>query len=506
MRRCVGSAAILLAALSAGQAGLWRFEISAPADSTCPRSSGRVFVVLSQTNHPEPRLALGNAGKNAPFAFAHDVEAFAPGANAIVDDGAKGYPLPHLAALPPGDYFLQAVFDWNPDLRSPNAPGNLFSKVLPIHLDSAQPSSVKIDLTEQVPCDQLPEETSQLKFLKIQSALLSAFHKRPIFLRAGILLPRDYEHEPGRSYPLWVRIGGLDARFFSVTNLMAEGSTFRKTWLGKRTPRFILLQLDGAGPFGDPYQVNSANNGPYGDALIQELIPAVESRFRARGDVRSRVLSGTSTGGWVAVALQVFYPDFFNGAWASCPDPVDFRSFELVNVYEDENAYRDPLGQERPSERDLKGVMTLTMRQEVGMENMLGLANCYSASGEQWGAWNAVFSPRGADGRPALIWDPETGDIDHQVAEYWKRYDLRLVLEEHWQELSWKLKGKIHIASGEADQYFLNGAVHLLDSAIARSRPPWKGMVVYGRGKGHGWSNLTVRQMLEQMERATALP
>src|SRR5262249_30718427 len=153
---------------------------------------------------------------------------------------------------------------------------------------------------------------------------------------------------PERNYPLWVRIGGLDTRYFSITNLMAEDSEFRKMWLRKRTPRFILLQLDGAGTFGDPYQVNSANNGPYGAALNQELIPVAERRFRARGDTHSRVLSGTSTGGWVALALQIFYPDFFNGAWASCPDPVDFRSFELVNVYEDGNAYRDTLGQERP--------------------------------------------------------------------------------------------------------------------------------------------------------------
>jgi S-formylglutathione hydrolase FrmB len=260
-----------------------------------------------------------------------------------------------------------------------------------------------------------------------------------------------------------------------------------------------MLQLDGAGPNGDPYQVNSANNGPYGDAVVQELIPWVETHFRALGQPRGRFLSGTSTGGWVCLALQVFYPDFFNGAWSSCPDPVDFRAFELMDIYRETNAYVNAYGNERPSERDPAGDVVLTMRREVGAENLLGRGDSYVMSGEQWGEWTAAFSPRGPDGLPVPLWEPRSGRFHPEVAEQWKKYDLRLVLERDWKTLGPKLRGKLHIAAGEADQYFLNNAVHLLDKALAQASPPFEGKIVYGPGQGHGWRDVTLREMLQEM-------
>jgi hypothetical protein len=494
-------AIFLLAGITTGHSVPLRFEISAQSPGEC--RPGRLFVLLSSTNNPEPRFSLGRSGRDAPQTFARDLTGFVQGASVAIDDSAVGFPAPRLSALQPGDYFVQGLFHSNPDLRAPNAPGSLFSAVRKVHLDTSTTLPVKIELTDRVPQEELPAETDELRFVKIQSSLLTQFHGRPIFLRAGIVLPRNYQAEPSRRYPLWIRIGGLNARFTSITNLMARDASLSKTWHANDTPRFILMQLDGAGPCGDPYQINSDNSGPYGDALIRELIPFVENRFRAIDQPRARVLSGSSTGGWVALALQIFYPDFFNGAWSSCPDPVDFRALELVNIYQDENAYVNHEGRERPSERDLKGAVTLTMRQEVGMENMLGRGNRYTLSGEQWGAWNALCSPRGADGSPVPIWDPQTGKIDHDVAEHWKRYDLRLVLEHNWTVLSEKLRGKIHIAAGEADQYFLNSAVHLLDTSLARAEPAFDGSIVYGPGKGHGWSNVSVRKMLVQMKQAT---
>ena len=153
---------------------------------------------------------------------------------------------------------------------------------------------------------------------------------------------------------------------------------------------------------------------------------------------------------------------------------MDFRALQLVNIYKDDNAYVNPYGFERPSERDRNGDVKLTMRREVGVENLLGRGNSYTLSGEQWGDWNAVFGPRGADGRPVPLWDPQTGKINHAVAEQWKKYDLRLVLEANWQTLGPKLRGKLHIAAGEADDYFLNNAVHLLDKPSPRpTRRSW---------------------------------
>jgi len=448
------------------------------------------------------RLTLGRAGPDAPQSLALDLTGFGPGGAAVLGQSAFAFPLTNLTALPAGDYFAQAVFDCDTDLRSPNAPGNLHSTPQRLRFEPARGGSYKLELTRQVPPDQAPPDTELVKFVKIRSDCLSRFHGRPIFLRAAVVLPRDYAREASRRYPLWVRIGGLNARCTGVLSQLAKKGEFRDAWLGEDTPRLILLQLDGAGPNGDPYYVNSANNGPYGDALLEELIPHVEAAFRAIGQPRARFLSGVSTGGWVSLALQVFYPGSFNGAWSFCPDPVDLRALELVNIYEDDNAYVNPYGNERPSARDLEGDVKLTMRREVGLENLLGRGNSYTLSGEQWGAWNAAFGPRGADGRPVPLWDPQTGKINHAVAEQWKKYDLRLVLEANWKTLGPKLRGKLHIATGEADAYFLNNAVHLLDQSLAKADPPFTGKIVYGPGKGHGWTDLSVRHMLDEMQAA----
>ena len=274
-----------------------------------------------------------------------------------------------------------------------------------------------------------PRTAELIKYVKIRSNLLSEFHGRPIFLRAGVILPRDFAREPDRRYPVRVHIGGYGARFSRVAERMAPGTEFHGLWMADETPRMLFVLLDGAGPLGDPYQVNSANHGPYGDAITRELIPHIERTFRGIGRGSARVVDGGSTGGWVALALQIFYPDFFNGAWSFCPDSVDFRSFQLVNIYEDTNAYVNRHGFDRPAARDTSGEVRYTMRHECGLENVLGRGDSWAMSGGQWGAWNAAYGPRGADGRPVPLWDPRTGAINRAAAEHWKAYDLRRVLE-----------------------------------------------------------------------------
>ena len=478
-----------------------RFEVLAE-ERLGVEAPGRVFVILSHTNQPEPRLTLGRPGSDAPEALARDAPRFKANEPVVLDTTAFSFPAMNLAAISPGDYFVQAVFDHNRDLRSPNSPGNLYSRPEKMQIEPMKESVIKIKLTEQIPAEKLPEETDLIKFVKLESKLLSEFYRRPIFLRAGIILPRDYEKEPSRGYPLWIRIGGLNTRFHIVQRMMSDQSPFKKVWMADQTPRFIVVQLDGAGPHGDPYYVNSANNGPYGDALIKELLPHVESRFRAVSGPTRRVLSGTSTGGWVSLALQIFYPDEFNGAWSSCPDPVDFRALQLVNIYEDRNAFVDRDGKERPSSRDLQGRVAVTMREEVSLENLLGRDNCFTTSGEQWGAWTASFSSRGSDGLPTPAWDPISGIIDRTAVEHWKKYDLRLHLEKNWSALAPRLRGKLHIASGEADQYYLNNAVHMLDRFLAGAKPSIEAKIVFGAGEGHGWFDLSLEELLKEMEAA----
>lgn len=479
-----------------------RFEVTIAKQLISSPKSGRLFVVMSPKSQPEPRLSIGETGLDASPVFGRDVSNFAPGVVGIIDQTCAAFPVESLARLPAGDYSLQALFDSNIDLRSVNAPGNLYSPPRKVHLDPSRGETVKLELTEKVPDEQFPPDTDYVKYVKIQSKLLTKFHERAMYLRAGVILPRGFEGDPAKRYPLRVHIGGYGEKFTAVRRLMTAGSSFQSAWLGDGAPRMVLLHLDGDGPYGDCYQVNSDNNGPYGDAVTQELIPYVEQRFRCIGQPWARVLDGGSTGGWVALALQIFYPDFFAGAWSGFPDGVDFRAFQLINIYDDANAYVNKHGFERPSARELNGDVRFTIRHECQMENVMGLGDSYAMSGEQWGAWNAVYGPRDTNGRPAPLWDPKTGKINHALVEHWKKYDLRLVLEQNWKTLGPKLRGKLTIWVGEADDYFLNNAVHFLDEFLSKADPPFEGKIIYGPGKGHGWMAFSEREIMDQMAAA----
>jgi hypothetical protein len=481
-----------------------RFEVTVAKGLLPAPQDGRLLLVLDRKKRPEPRWTIGQTGMKAPPVLGRDVRQFTAGVTATIDRTAILFPLKHLADLPKGDYFVQAVFDTNRDLKLPNAPGNLHSEPLAVTIDPERGGTVKIELTRKIPAEELPAEDEYVKYVKIRSELLSKFHGRPMYLRAGVILPCDYDREKERRYPLRVHIGGYGSRFTNVRGMMHKESQFRKTWLKDDTPRMILLYLDGAGPFGDPYQVNSANNGPYGDAVTQELIPHVEKKFRAIGKPYARVLDGGSTGGWVSLALQIFYPDFFNGAWSFAPDPVDFRAYELIDVYKDENAYVNVHGFERPACRDLNGDVRYTVRHECLLERVLGRGDRWELSGKDWCAWNAVFGPRGRDGLPRPLWDGATGKIDREVIEHWKRYDLRLVLKKDWPALAPKLRGKLRIWVGEADDFYLNNAVHRLDTFLKEAKPPYEGKILYASGVGHVWLGLTEKQMMDEMAAAIA--
>jgi hypothetical protein len=473
--------------------------------------TGRLFVVFAHTGAPEPRLKIGTTDLASARVFARDVTEFGEGGSESLTTSDEYYPHDPLPCredaspsppLPPGEYFVQAVFDFNRDLKGPGSPGNLFSEVRRVTIDPGYGEDLHLDLSRSVPPDQLPPEDEYVKFVRLKSKLLSDFHGRPIYLRAGVLLPRNFDRERSRRYPLVVTTGGFAAAYDAIRDELGGNARFKKAWLSDSLPRMIVLYLDGRGPFGDPYQVNSDNNGPYGDALVRELIPHVERRFRAIGKPEARFLQGGSTGGWVSLALQVFYPDSFNGAWAGSPDGVDFRAFQLVDIYGDSSAFVNRYGFERPGSRTVGGDVVTTMRHEVQVENVLGNENSYTMSGGQWGSWNAVYGPRGKDGKPVPLWDPKTGIIDRSVAEHWKKYDLRMILETNWTRLAPKLKGKIHIYVGEADDYFLNNAVHLLDDFLAHAYPASGGYIRYGQGKGHTGMPQSTYQLLREMQDA----
>lgn len=499
--RVLTTAALTAAAVglaSAGQTGL-RFAVT--LDASLPaQPPGRLVVVMVPAGQPggEPRFRIGDTGRRAVPTLGVDAPPLAPGGRVTVGAGAAAFPIEALRDLPAGEYRVQAVLATNRDIRRVAAPGNLYGDIRRVELDPGRPAAIDLRLTQRIPDERLPDDTGLLRFVSMRSERLSAFHGRPIHLRAGVILPPGHGEDEARRYPLRVRIGGYGARYTAVQRMMRPGTAFRTAWLDPDAPRFVLLHLDGAGPWGDPYQVNSANNGPYGDAVTEELIPYVEERFRAGGSPGARVLDGGSTGGWVALALQIFHPDFFGGAWASCPDSVDFRAFQLVDVYRGGNAWVDGEGRERPSARNLDGSTRFTMRHELRMENVLGGGDSWARSGGQWGAWNAVYGPRGADGLPVPLWDPASGEIDTEVATHWERYDLRLVLERGWDTLAPKLRGRLNIWVGDMDDYFLEGAVRRLD-AFLRDRPSIDARIVYGPGRGHCWTGISPAEMLREM-------
>jgi hypothetical protein len=331
-----------------------------------------------------------------------------------------------------------------------------------------------------------------LKYMRFKSAKLSAFWGRDMYLGAWILLPDGFDEHPNAHYPLVVYQDHYHANSgpsFIATAPSEEGGgrggrggrgrsdsgyRFFQDWTAGRLPRVIMLYVQNANPYyDDSYVVDSANVGPYGAAINEELIPAIEKQYRGIGQGWARATYGGSTGGWEAAATQVFYPDLYNGAWAACPDPVDFHAYQNVNLYDEPNAFylkgdfaTIPIAGDRKPD----GTIIATMPGEYGFEYALGT---HGRSTEQWDIWQAVFSPVGPDGYPAEIIDPLTGAIDKKVLGYWHdHYDLAAILKRDWPTLGPKLEGKLHFAVGDGDTYFLNNAVHMLQKQLEDTQSP----------------------------------
>ncbi len=518
-----------------------KFEISFPASLNSEPITGRVFVMISKNNRAEPRLQAGSYNASVPF-YGADVNALKPGENAVIDASVLGYPVESLSKLPAGEYYVQALLNvytqvhrkdghkiwvhwdqwegqqWN------RSPGNLISEVQRVRLDPAAGFNVKLSLTKKLPPVVVPPDTEWVKRVKIQSKMLSEFWGRPVYLGATLLLPKGFDQNPNQKYPAIYIQGhfGLNAPFgFTTQQVPPEteaqrkarlarsarepGPEFSQAWMSDEFPRMVAITFQHPTPFyDDSYAVNSANNGPYGDALTQELIPYLEEKFRLIAKPEARVLTGGSTGGWESLALQIFHPKFFNGVWSLYPDPVDFRHYQMSNVYEDDNAFEVPAGDWakliRPLSRNADGQVTLTMREMCQLEAVLGSNN---RSGQQIAAWDAAHGPVGKDGYPRPIWDRLTGKIDREVALYMRDngYDLRYNLEKNWSKIGNDLVGKIHVYCGDMDNYYLNLAVyHLEDFLKATENPKSEAVFEYGRPmKPHGWQPFTNAELVRMM-------
>ena len=486
--------------------------------------NGRVYVVITRNEEREPREQIRVNG--VPF-WGKNVENLTPGSSIILsanDESVRGYPLETLTEFPAGEFYVQAFLSVYTTFNRKDghtvsmhlnsgagqdiweAPGNVFSDVKKIKIDGRKSQIVDLTLSNVIPPvepleegDVLqqgnPQDSEYVRFVKIKSEILSEFWGHPMYIGANVLLPAGYEENTDTYYPVIYLQGHFPGRRAPFGFEEGEPGVRRTAgladyWTSSYSPKMFAVTFRDANPYYDTsYSVNSENVGPYGDAITKELIPYLEKEFRMIPESWARVLAGGSTGGWEALAMQVFYPDLFGGAWGWCPDPVDFNHYQIVNIYEDENAYvtRNEWHEiERPNARRFDGNIVSTVRQE----NYLEYATAPdSRSGGQWAIWEAVFGPVGENGYPRPIWNPITGEIDKETAAYWKaNYDLHEYLRTKWETIGPDLAGKLHIATGDMDTYYLDNAVYVFEEFLETvENPRADASVEYGRRKPHCW-------------------
>lgn len=493
-----------------------RVEISFPKSAHAEPITGRVFLMISRTNEKEPRLQIGRTG--VPF-FGRDVESLEPGDAGVIDETDLGSPVASLRDIPAGDYYVQGFVNIYSEFRRADghivwmhddrwegqdwqqSPGNLYSDVQRIHIDPKTAGVIRLSAANVIVPVRIPPDTQWVKRFKLQSPTLTRFWGRPIYLGATVLVPNGYDRETA-NYPVNYVQGHFS---LSAPLKFDEDRELYREWLEDDFPRMLVVTFQHPNPyFDDSYAVNSVNVGPYGDAIMEELVPEVEKRFRAIRAPYARVLSGGSTGGWEALALQIFHPDFFGGTWAYCPDPVTFSDVEGINIYEDVNAFYKQFEWRREpiiNSRELDGQVRLTSEQR----NHYELANgTKGRSGEQLDIWSAVFGPIGKDGYFEPLFNKRTGEINRDVAKYWKEhYDLLYYLQRNWTELGPKLAGKLHVYTGDMDTYFLNNATRRLEAWMkTTTNPHYEGFFLYGDGKPHCWSGPeTAAERLREMAR-----
>jgi hypothetical protein len=527
-------AAVTAPARAAEAAKGLRVVVTFPASLAAGPIDGRLLLLLSTDASSEPRfqISLTHAVKSQQV-FGIDVEGWMPGEEAVFDAAVLGYPAESLAQVKPGTCHVQALLHRYETFRRADghvvklpmdrgegqqwnrAPGNLLSRPREMVIDPSKDQVLRIELDSAIPPLEPPRDTRYVKHIRMLSDRLTRFWGRPMHLGAVVLLPHGFDEHPAARYPLAVFHGHFPATFseFRETppdpalsceyserfhldcyNRIEQEQAYQlyKDWTSPGFPRFIVIQIQHANPYyDDSYAVNSENVGPYGDAIQYELIPEIEKRFRGLAQPWARFLYGGSTGGWEALAVQVLYPDQWNGCWVACPDPIDFRAYTTTNLYEDTNAYwsEGPFARvARPAHRNWLGHVSATLEQTNRAELVLGTK---SRSGQQYDIWEAVFSPAAADGYPKRIFDKRSGVIDRAVAAYWRdHYDLGHIVSREWSNgLGQKLQGKIHIYVGDMDNYYLNNAVYLVQESLERlNDPPYGGEVDYGDRAEHCWN------------------
>lgn len=424
-----------------------QFDVTYSPNAYDKPFTGKVFLYLSKDN-PEPRT--GAVGIEAFPCFAIDAKNVKAGQAVIFDDKALAYPT-IVSDLERNEYYVQAVWDRNLGGRAiAESPGNIYSRPLKIKLTKNTKEIFKITCDQVIP-EPVFNDTKFVKELRVSSALLSAFYHKQFFLAGAVLLPKSYYEQPIRKYPVLFNVFGYGGDYHRIS-----GDTMSRSSLD--TLETITVFLDGNCPLGHSVYANSDNNGPWGDGLVKEFIPALEKQYRCDG---ARFLRGHSSGGWTVLWLQTHYPAVFTACWSSSPDPVDFRNFQKINLYEDKSMFYDKDSSLRLTATVAGRIPWATMKLAYQMENVI-------SRGEQMHSFDAVFGGKGLDGKPETICDPKTGEVNKKAFEHWKAYDISRYLRTNWDKLEKSLYGKIRVSVGEQDNFLLNNAVHVLDNEMKK--------------------------------------
>ena len=492
-----------------------KFYVSIPDSLYTEPLTGRMFVIIAKDDRREPRFQVGRTG--TPF-WGVDVEGLKAGEKAIIDEDEIGSPLESISDIPPGEYFIQAVFNkysrfdradghtvwmhkdqWEGQSWK-RSPGNIYSDVQKVKIDPFKTKKIELVVNQVIPPIKARKDTKYVKHIKIKSKLLSDFWGQPMYLGATILLPEGYDTHPNVYYPTIHYHGHFST---SPPFGFGWGRGFDDVWKGRNFPRFIGIKFQHPCPyFDDSYAVNSPACGPFGDAIHEELIPEIERRFRCIPESYARVLTGGSTGGWISFALQVLHPDFYGGTWSFAPDPLHFNNVEGINIYTDKNAYyKIHEWRKVPTPNTIvpsTGAVSLTSRQRNYYELAQGTKG---RSGEQLDIWSAVFGPLGEDGYFKPLFDKVTGEIDTLVARYWgEHYDMRNYLERNWEEIGPDLVGKLHVFCGDMDNYQLNFGAYATEKFLESTRNPYyAGSFTWGARGGHGFRPMSTEQMILMM-------
>ena len=488
--------------------------------------SGRLLVMFAAADTAsdhDVHLELVPTTEAIAF-FGQDVVDWRSGQVLTLSPDASGFPYPSLADLPKGRYRLQASFERYEHYHRRDGHTLLLPVVEPLDSVSASQAAPRrwhshaedilwdgnqvprlLTLSIPVPSQASFADTPWVTSFRIRSQRLSEFWGRDMYLGAFVTLPAGYRDHPKTRYPVLIRLGGLPlapshwrerapAVGLASDSIDAEpqqaGWDNFNYWQAPTTPRMVMVELQHPTPYADSsFAVNSLNNGPYADAIRHELLPALEQAFRIKSSSWARFLFGGGDGGWRALALQVRYPEDFNGAWAACPDPVDFRHFGLIDLQSDHNAFFEEglhLRLPRAAKRDAQG-RTLANMADVGhWERSLAER---SRSKGLWDQWEAAFSPVGIDGYPRRIWHRTSGVIDDEAAEHWyQHHDLHGLLSRRTAARLVALHGKLRIRIGDRDSYFFDNAVRAFETSLRQSAPELALSVDYGRGVAECWS------------------